>query len=84
VPAFIVVAMNTNATETLVMSQVVLSIALPIPMIALLHFTSSRRVMGEFVNSRKIVVVSVASTAIVLGLNFVLLAGVFGLTIPGF
>jgi manganese transport protein len=53
-------------------------------MIALLHFTSSRRIMGEFANSRKIVAVSVASTAIVLGLNFVLLAGVFGLTIPGF
>jgi manganese transport protein len=84
VPAFIVVAMNTNATETLVMSQVVLSIALPIPMIALLHFTSSRRVMGDFVNKRAIVVFALASTAIVLGLNFVLLAGVFGLTIPGF
>tara|TARA_Y100000815_G_scaffold56276_3_gene45665 strand:+ start:4735 stop:6036 length:1302 start_codon:yes stop_codon:yes gene_type:complete len=84
VPAFIVVAVNANPTETLVMSQVVLSIALPVPMIALLHFTSSRAVMGDFANRRRVVVVATAATAIVLGLNFVLLAGVFGLAIPGF
>ena len=66
------------------MSQVVLSIALPVPMIALLHFPSSRAVMGDFANRRRVVVVATAATAIVLGLNFVLLAGVFGLAIPGF
>jgi manganese transport protein len=84
VPAFIVVALNANPTETLVMSQVVLSIALPVPMIALLHFTSSRRVMGDFANCRRVMVIATAATAIVLGLNFVLLAGVFGVPIPGF
>jgi manganese transport protein len=84
VPAFIVVALNANPTETLVLSQVVLSIALPVPMIALLHFTSSRKVMGEFANRGGIIVVATISTAIVLGLNFVLLAGEFGLPIPGF
>jgi manganese transport protein len=84
VPAFIVVAVNANPTETLVMSQVVLSIALPVPMIALLHFTSSRKVMGDFANRRRVLVIATAATAIVLGLNFVLLAGVFGVPIPGF
>ncbi|MAS07182.1 MAG: divalent metal cation transporter [Ahrensia sp.] len=84
VPAFIVVAFNANPTETLVLSQVVLSIALPVPMIALLHFTSSRSVMGDFANRRRVVVVATAATAVVLGLNFVLLAGEFGLPIPGF
>jgi len=84
VPAFIVVALNANPTETLVLSQVVLSIALPVPMIALLHFTSSQKVMGAFANRRRVVVVATAATAVVLGLNFVLLAGEFGLPIPGF
>ena len=84
VPAFIVVALNANPTETLVMSQVVLSIALPVPMIALLHFTSSRKVMGAFANRRRVLVVATAATAVVLSLNFVLLAGVFGVPIPGF
>src|SRR5216683_6531448 len=38
-PAFVVVALGVNATKALVVSQVVLSIALPLPMIALLMFT---------------------------------------------
>src|SRR6266700_3297211 len=38
-PAFVVVALGVNATDALVASQVVLSIALPLPMIALLLFT---------------------------------------------
>jgi manganese transport protein len=84
IPAFIVVALNANPTETLVLSQVVLSIALPVPMIALLHFTSSRAVIGGFANSRLIIAAATAAAAVVLGLNFVLLAGVFGLAIPGF
>jgi manganese transport protein len=37
--AFIVAAVGVNATNTLVVSQVVLSIALPLPMVALLIFT---------------------------------------------
>ena len=38
IPAFGVVAMGVNPTDALVMSQVVLSIALPVPMIALIIF----------------------------------------------
>ena len=46
VPAFVVVALGVNATSALVISQVVLSIALPLPMIALVIFTGRRDVMG--------------------------------------
>src|SRR5262249_21716786 len=52
IPAFVVVALGANATGALVISQVVLSIALPLPMISLLIFTSRRDMMGQFVNSR--------------------------------
>ena len=45
-PAFVVVALGVNATKALVVSQVVLSIALPLPMIALIIFTGSRDIMG--------------------------------------
>ena len=38
-PAFVVVGLGVNATNALVISQVVLSIALPLPMITLLMFT---------------------------------------------
>ncbi|HEY4982963.1 MAG TPA: Nramp family divalent metal transporter [Pseudolabrys sp.] len=84
IPAFVVVALGVNATSALVVSQVVLSIALPLPMIALLMFTRRRDVMGAFVNSRLTNAVAVIATAAVLLLNSVLILQTFGLAIPGF
>ena len=52
IPAFVVVWLGVNSTNALVMSQVVLSIALPAPVIALLIFTSRKDIMGAFANSR--------------------------------
>lgn len=81
-PAFGVVAMGYNATDALVMSQVILSIALPVPMIALIIFTSRRDVMGSYANGPIVRLLSFAGAAAVLGLNFVLLATTFGVPIP--
>ena len=53
-PAFLVVALGANATDALVMSQVVLSIALPVPMLALLWLIRKPEVMGAFVPTRKV------------------------------
>ena len=50
-PAFVVVGFGVDSTQALVLSQVVLSIALPLPMIALLFFTGRADIMGRFVNS---------------------------------
>jgi len=77
-PAFAVVALGANATSTLVISQVVLSIALPLPMISLLIFTSNRAIMGRFVNSRLTAVVAVLATALVLALNLFLIVQTIG------
>ena len=77
-PAFAVVAMGVNATEALIFSQVILSLALPIPMLALLHFTSKREVMGEFVNSRLTTIAAGTGAAVVLALNVMLLGGALG------
>src|ERR1700719_4093806 len=52
VPAIIVVAMGVDSTQALVLSQVVLSLVLPVPMIALLVLTGRRDVMGSFVSRR--------------------------------
>jgi manganese transport protein len=79
IPAFVVVAMGVNATEALVMSQVVLSIALPVPMVALLILTGRREVMGAFVTGPLIRGLAILGAGVVLFLNFVLLAEVFGL-----
>jgi manganese transport protein len=74
VPAFIVVALGANATNALVISQVVLSIALPVPMISLLIFTSRADIMGEFRNTRLTRVVAGLGTAVILLLNGILIA----------
>lgn len=81
-PAFAVVAMGVNATQALVMSQVVLSIALPVPMIALLVFSGRRDIMGRFAIGFALRVFATLGAAVVLFLNFVLLADFFGVPIP--
>jgi manganese transport protein len=82
-PAFVVVALGVNATQALVISQVVLSLALPLPMISLLLFTRRPDIMGAFADSRATQVAAVIAAAAVLGLNAVLIAQVFGIEIPG-
>jgi manganese transport protein len=84
VPAFVVVAIGVNATQALILSQVVLSFALPLPLIALLYFTRRRDVMGAFVNGPGTSAAAFAGTGIVLVLNAILLAQTFGLSVFGF
>jgi len=72
-PAFAVIALGAHPTRALVISQVVLSIALPLPMISLIIFTSRTDVMGAFANSRLTRVLAISATALVLALNAVLI-----------
>jgi manganese transport protein len=82
-PAFVVVGLGANATNALVISQVVLSIALPLPMIALILFTRRRDVMGTFANGGLTNVVAIGGTIGVLLLNTLLILQTFGVSIPG-
>ena len=68
-PAFVVVALGVNATDALVYSQMALSFALPVPMIALVVFTSRRDIMGRFVNSRLVSAGAIVATAAIVALN---------------
>jgi manganese transport protein len=72
-PAFVIIGIGIDATKALVLSQVVLSLALPVPMVALLLFTRRRDLMGSFANSALTNVAAIAAAAIVLALNSVLL-----------
>jgi manganese transport protein len=73
IPSFVVVAMGVDTTRALVLSQVVLSLAVPIPMLALLWFTSNPTVMGARVNGKALAAVASAAALLVLSLNAVLL-----------
>jgi manganese transport protein len=75
------VAWGVDATRALVLSQVVLSVALPVPMIALLWFTSRRDLMGVYRNSRLTNVAAVVGTLAVLALNGVLLVQAAGVSL---
>ena len=82
-PAFVVVGLGVDSTKALVLSQVVLSLALPLPMIALLVFTGRAEIMGRFVNTRLTNVAAITGAAIVLALNLFLIAQTLGVPIPG-
>jgi len=82
-PAFVVVGLGTNATKALVISQVVLSLALPLPMISLLIFTGRADIMGRFANGRLTRMAATVATAVVLLLNTFLVLQTFGVRIPG-
>jgi manganese transport protein len=82
IPAFIVVGYGVNATNALVVSQVILSMALPIPMIALLLFTQQAVIMGSFVNDRATRLAAMLGAAVVLLLNTILLLQTFGVPVP--
>jgi Mn2+/Fe2+ NRAMP family transporter len=64
ITAFALVAMGYDVTESLFMSQVVLSIALPVPMIALVMLTHRANIMGEFINSRLVNVAAWTATLV--------------------
>jgi manganese transport protein len=70
-------------THAFVISQVVLSLALPIPMAALVWFTCRQDVMGAYKNCASIGVVATVAAVAVLSLDIMLLLKTFGVAIPG-
>jgi manganese transport protein len=80
-PAVVVVALGVNATQALVGSQVVLSLALPVPMIALLVLAGRRDIMGRFVVRGWTRLGAVGAAVLVLALNLILLLQTVGVPI---
>ncbi len=81
-PSFVVVGLGVGATQALVLSQVVLSVVLPVPMIALLWFTGRRKTMGDYVNGRLTQAAAILAAVFVLVLNALLLLQQFGMEVP--
>lgn len=79
IPALIVLAIGVDPTRALVLSQVVLSIGIPFALIPLVAYTGNRTLMGGFANGRAITVAAWIVTALIVGLNLVLIV----LTVTG-
>lgn len=77
-PAFVVLALGIDPVVALVISQVILSFGIPFALVPLLQVTADRRLMGGLVNRRTTTIVGVAIAVVVIGLNTVLLALLFG------
>jgi manganese transport protein len=77
-PAVVVVAWGVQATDALVLSQVVLSLVLPVPMIALLLLIRRPELMGAMRIGRMLQTLAFAGTVVVLALNGILLLQSFG------
>jgi manganese transport protein len=82
-PAIIVAAVGLDATQSLVVSQVVLSFILPIPVIALVIFTRRKDVMGRLVNRASTSILAVVCAALILALNALLIFETLGGKLPG-
>lgn len=68
-PTFIIVAIGVDPTQTLIISQVILSAVLPFPVLALIYFTQKKDIMGVLVNKRITTSLSSLFAIIILGLN---------------
>jgi len=78
-PALVVVAVGTDPSRALVLSQVVLSFGIPFALIPLILFCRNRELMGSLVNQRKTTIAGTVVATVIISLNVFLLAGTFGL-----
>ncbi|MGB6521866.1 MAG: Nramp family divalent metal transporter [Candidatus Cybelea sp.] len=73
-PAVAVAAAGLNVTQTLILSQVVLSFVLPVPIIALVLLGAQKKVMGEMVNAPWVTALAACAALTILTFNAVLIA----------
>lgn len=73
IPAIIVIAVGLDPLKILILSQVVLSFALPFALVPLLILTGRKAVMEHFTNGRIIQTLGWVATTVILGLNALLL-----------
>ena len=82
-PAFAVILAGVDATHALLVSQVVLSLVLPVPVIALVLLIRRPDVMGPFAAGRWTQAAAWGAAGLVLVLNAVLVAQTLGVEVPG-
>ncbi len=85
VPAILVIGIkgDQSVNDLLTLSQVILGIQLPLAMIPLLHFTSSRRRMGQWANGWFLLAAGWTSCILITGLDIYGLSGMLMKAIRG-
>ncbi|MQY24884.1 Nramp family divalent metal transporter [Nocardia aurantia] len=72
-PALVVLVAGVDTTQALIVSQVVLSFAIPLALIPLVRFTGDRGLMGDDVNHRLTTAAAWVITTVISGLNLLLI-----------
>jgi len=78
IPALVVIGMKLDTLKILILSQVVLSFALPFALVPLILLTRRESVMGDLVNNRRTNALAYVVTAVIIALNLLLLYQQFG------
>ncbi|HEX3585045.1 MAG TPA: Nramp family divalent metal transporter [Candidatus Angelobacter sp.] len=78
IPALVVIALRLDALKILLLSQVVLSFAIPFALVPLVILTRSKAVMSDLVNSPRTTYMAYLVTAIIVGLNLLLIYRMIG------
>jgi manganese transport protein len=76
-PALLVLGLGLPATDSLVVSQVVLSFGIPFALVPLVLLTRRADIMGSFVNRRVTTVATACITGLIIALNVYLLYATF-------
>ncbi len=77
IPTLVIIALGFDPTQTLIISQVVLSFALPFAVIPLVMFTRRRNLMGVLTNHRLTTLTAALVAALIIALNMFLLYQTF-------
>jgi manganese transport protein len=72
-PALIILGVGINATDALIVSQVVLSFGIPFALIPLVRFTADKSLMGGMTSRRSTTFAAVVVATAIVVLNVVLL-----------
>ena len=73
IPTLIALYAGIEPLKILVLSQVILSLMIPLPLIPLIYYAGKKEVMGEFVNRKMTTVAAAILAAIILVFNIYLL-----------
>lgn len=77
VPALLLIFVIGNPFQGLIISQMLLSVQLPVTVFTQIYLTSSKRVMGKYVNKRSTTVVLLSLGVLVTVMNIALLVSLF-------
>ena len=77
VPSMLILLVGFNPMNALLLSQVILSFALPMAIIPLLIITSKENIMGKFVNNKITNILGIIIASLIIGLNILLLITTF-------